>query len=130
VRKLERKVPGYHMLVKADAVGSLTEEESVLEWVKVQVSESAAALNKPAEETCRGEGRDVDCPPPPRPSTARPRTASSPPSLCTSQAVVRELAGTRVTQARAMGARAVRAWAWSMAVAPKLAGEEREAAAA
>jgi hypothetical protein len=39
VRKLERKVPGFHMLVKADAVESLTEEESVLEWAKVQASE-------------------------------------------------------------------------------------------
>ncbi len=61
MQKQERKVPGYHMLVKADAVESAAEEKSVLEWAKVQASESAAAVTERAEETCRGEGRDVDC---------------------------------------------------------------------
>jgi hypothetical protein len=59
----------------------------------------AAAIGQ--EEAYEVEGRNTDRPPPPRPSVARPGSASWPPSSSVSRAVARGPGGISVARARA-----------------------------
>jgi hypothetical protein len=94
VQRLEKDVPGQCMTAKAVTVEKAAREKAALEKpavvpAKVQVAESAAAAMELVKGTYWGEERDVSPPPPPCPSAARPCIASSLPSSCASQAVVR-----------------------------------------